>query len=223
MKKFINNLLSPDEQKVLGFLIALAIVGMLIHFSGVLSGISNSEESNEIVYDENYEIKLNLETVTFEDLVMIPGIGEKKAEDILTFREKHGFKSKTDLMKIKGIGQKTYDKIEEYFYLEGDSTSSIYQPEVGSKSSIPELIKVNINTATLDELTQLKGIGKKRAAQIIELREKIGGFTQKEQLLEIKGIGEVTLAKIQTQIILNPAENDSLFDNLKDNTGGTND
>lgn len=210
MKKFINNLLSPDEQKVLGFLLALAILGMLIHYSGLLSGISNPETSDEKVYDENYEIKLNLETVTFEDLVMIPGIGEQKAEDILEYRIKHGFKTRTELMNIKGIGQKTYDKIADYFYIEGDSISIKSQTEMDSLSAIPELIKVNINTATLDELTQLKGIGKKRAADIIKLRQELGGFTTKQQLLEIRGIGEVTLAKIQDQIILNPTNSDSL-------------
>jgi len=210
MKRFINNLLSPDEQKVLGFLLALAIAGMLIHYSGILSGISNPEENKEQVYDENYEIKLNLETVTFEDLVMIPGIGEKKAEDILDFRDKFGIKTKTDLMKIKGIGQKTYEKIEEYFYIEGDSINLISEAKPESLIANPLSNLININTANLDELTLLKGIGQKRAAQIIELREEIGGFTSKKQLLQIRGIGEVTLAKIQDKIILSSVENDSI-------------
>jgi len=219
MKKLLNNLLSPDEQKVLGFLLALTIIGMIIHYSGVLSGISHPEDAEKNVYDENYEIKLNLETVTFEDLIMIPGIGEKKAEDILEYRKSHGFITKTDLMRIKGIGQKTYNKIAEYFYIEGDTISTGTQIKIDSISLIPKLVIVNINTATLDELTQLKGIGKKRAADIIQLREELGIFTKKQQLLEIRGIGEVTLAKIRDQIILSPTNNDS----LKDNTGGRND
>ena len=52
---------------------------------------------------------------------------------------------------------------------------------------------ININTANLDTLTQLKGIGAKKAEAIIAWREANGGFKSIDQLLEIKGIGESTL------------------------------
>jgi competence protein ComEA len=52
---------------------------------------------------------------------------------------------------------------------------------------------ININTADLDALTQLKGIGAKKAEAIIAWREANGGFKSIDQLLEIKGIGESTL------------------------------
>ena len=54
---------------------------------------------------------------------------------------------------------------------------------------------LSINTATKEELMTIKGIGESYASRIIAHRQKIGGFTDLEQLLEIKGIGEKRLAQ----------------------------
>ena len=50
--------------------------------------------------------------------------------------------------------------------------------------------KININTASVEELTLLPGLGQKTAQKIIAYREQIGGFSNLEQLMEIEGIGE---------------------------------
>ena len=52
--------------------------------------------------------------------------------------------------------------------------------------------KININTALGDELVQLKGIGPKKAAKIIEFRETHGPFEQPEDLIKVPGIGPKT-------------------------------
>lgn len=53
---------------------------------------------------------------------------------------------------------------------------------------------ININTADVQELTKLKGIGEKKAEAIIAWRKENGNFKTVDQLLEVKGIGEATLA-----------------------------
>lgn len=53
---------------------------------------------------------------------------------------------------------------------------------------------ININTADVAELTKLKGIGVKKAEAIIAWRTENGNFKSVDQLLEVKGIGEATLA-----------------------------
>lgn len=58
---------------------------------------------------------------------------------------------------------------------------------------------ININTASLEELTTLKGIGSKKAQKIIEYRTK-SPFKTKEQIMEVSGIGESLYNKIKDNI-----------------------
>lgn len=58
--------------------------------------------------------KINLNTATSEQLQTISGIGAKRTEDIIAYRESHGgFQSVDDLKNVSGIGDKTLDKIRE--------------------------------------------------------------------------------------------------------------
>ena len=62
--------------------------------------------------------KINLNTATSEELQTISGIGAKRAEDIIAYRESHGgFQSVDDLKNVSGIGDKTLDKIRESIYV----------------------------------------------------------------------------------------------------------
>ena len=56
---------------------------------------------------------------------------------------------------------------------------------------------ININLASLNELTMLPGIGEKTAEKIIELRTERGKFNRLDDLLDVKGIGEVKFNKIK--------------------------
>lgn len=60
--------------------------------------------------------------------------------------------------------------------------------------------RININTATLDQLETLKGIGPKTAARIIAQRKKVGYFRSLEDLMQIKGIGPKTLNKFRGNV-----------------------
>lgn len=59
---------------------------------------------------------------------------------------------------------------------------------------------VNINTATLDQLDDLPGIGPAIAQRIIEYRENIGGFKSVDQVTEVNGIGTAVFDKIKDLI-----------------------
>lgn len=61
---------------------------------------------------------------------------------------------------------------------------------------------VNINTASADELTKLKGIGPAMAQRIVEYREENGMFQSPEDLQRVKGIGKAKFAKLKEQITL---------------------
>ncbi|MGL4715614.1 MAG: ComEA family DNA-binding protein [Aeromonas sp.] len=62
--------------------------------------------------------------------------------------------------------------------------------------------KLNINTATLTELTSLKGIGEKKAQAIIDYREKQGKFTSVDQLEDVDGIGPATVEANRMMIMV---------------------
>ncbi|MDU3213963.1 MAG: helix-hairpin-helix domain-containing protein [Staphylococcus epidermidis] len=80
--------------------------------------IVNSQQStlNSSDVKINTNQPLNLNSATEEQLKNIPGIGPSKAKEILNYREQnHGFNSIDDLMKIKGFGKKTFEKLKEHF------------------------------------------------------------------------------------------------------------
>lgn len=62
--------------------------------------------------------------------------------------------------------------------------------------------KISINTATIEELTTLTGIGESKAKLIIEYRNTNGKFNSIEELMNIKGIGETTFEKFKHQITI---------------------
>ncbi len=62
--------------------------------------------------------------------------------------------------------------------------------------------KVNINTATVEELMSLKGIGEKKAESIVKHREKHGSFSTIDGLKDVKGIGDKVFSKIKDHIAI---------------------
>lgn len=90
--------------------------------------------------------------------------------------------------------------LEELAAVEPDTIKKNQTEGQQDIDSVRELI--NINTATAEELEELPGIGPAYARRIVEWREENGDFTSKEQLLEIRGIGERRLESIKPLIEL---------------------
>ena len=59
---------------------------------------------------------------------------------------------------------------------------------------------VNVNTATMDELTALPGIGEKRAQAILDMRKEKGGFKSVDELVDVRGIGPAQLEKLRPHL-----------------------
>src|SRR5690606_17317613 len=66
----------------------------------------------------------------------------------------------------------------------------------------PTDAKININTASAAELSQLNGIGKAKAEAIVQFREQQGGFKSVDELTQIKGIGAAIVDKNRARLTL---------------------
>jgi competence protein ComEA len=75
----------------------------------------------------------------------------------------------------------------------GASGLSGQSPEVDALPTWP----VDVNTADVTDLVRLPGVGPVRASEIVRLRELRGRYSTLEELLEVKGIGPVTLEKLR--------------------------
>ncbi len=94
-----------------------------------------------------------------------------------------------DGMKLEVPDENTALKWQE---TSGATGNSAGQPEATSK--------VNINTASEDELKTLKGIGQSRAEDIVHYRQQCGGFSRIEDIMEVPGIKEAAFRKIKDDI-----------------------
>ena len=140
--------------------------------------------------------------------VLRPGVYEFSCESRIqeVIKKAGGFTEDADETKIN-LAQKISDQMQiivpnlhskqEGGVTEGNSEKG------NSSNTTPSNSKqgtVNINTATLEELQTIKGIGKKKAEAILQYRKEHGAFRTKEDLLRVKGIGKKALEAIESQV-----------------------
>jgi competence protein ComEA len=123
--------------------------------------------------------KFNPNDYSAEDWINL-GLSEKQVAVLLKFT-KNGIRSNEDLKRIFVISDELYALIKDStFYPERPKVE--YVPKVFEEKKIQ---KIEINSASVEELEKLKGIGPFFAKQIIKYRDRLGGFSNKEQILEV--------------------------------------
>lgn len=135
--------------------------------------------------------------------VLRPGVYEFSCESRIqeVIKKAGGFTEEADETKIN-LAQKITDQMQIivpnlHSKQEGGVTEG--NSEKGNSSNSKQGT-VNINTATLEELQTIKGIGKKKAEAILQYRKEHGPFRTKEDLLQVKGIGKKALEAIESQV-----------------------
>jgi competence protein ComEA len=87
------------------------------------------------------------------------------------------------------------------------SPGMAFGARLDQEQTSPQKPTINLNTATVDQLTTLPGVGRRTAELIIEYRTKSGGFKKIEELMNVKGIGEKTFLKLKP-LVSAPAKTD---------------
>ncbi|NLK49972.1 MAG: competence protein ComEA [Candidatus Cloacimonetes bacterium] len=220
MKNPLDKLLTEAEQKALLFLVICFLTGTGLKFVGFKptspllanqSETSISPDSLASVLEEDIPIIIDIRTATKEELILLPGIGVKRAQDIIDYRKTHPFQNTNQIMLIKGIGIKTYEKMLPMLFVFGESApidknaiKATAAPEgtkqSGNKGAVAQDSIVNINTANLEELCCLSGIGPVKAQAIIDYRAQHGAFSCIEDITKVKGIGPATLEKNRARL-----------------------
>jgi competence protein ComEA len=85
-------------------------------------------------------------------------------------------------------------------YSDVEAAESEAVSETPAVSTSPEVQRINLNTASLEELETLPDIGPVLAQRILDYREEMGGFIVVEELLEVPGIGEKIYESIQNLV-----------------------
>lgn len=227
MKKIINNL---DKIIILIAIIFFVILGLKskeddikeknnennIFLTDIESnGESISESSLNITKDNaSKETNESISETSEEIFVHITGCVHKQGvyklkndnriNDLVKMAG--GLCADADLERIN-LSRKLVDEMKVHIYKIGekdkidtiDLTNELSSMDL--KNNISTSKKININTASLEELTTLSGIGETRAKEIIEYR-KNNKFLKIEDLMNISGIGNKTFEKIKENITI---------------------
>lgn len=102
------------------------------------------------------------------------------------------------------FAEKLVDEQVVYVAKQGEDISVLPNASSAGKANaeMSNSTKVNINKANLEELQRISGIGVKRAQDILETRDSLGGFKTLDDLRQVSGIGEKTLEKLKHELSL---------------------
>ena len=163
-----------------------------------VTAVSKDSSTEKEVKEEPLE--QDLITVDVKGAVKSPGIYDlpigSRVNDAV---QKAGGLTEQADSKSLNLAQKVSDEALVYVPTKGEELAS-QQAGSGAPSSTSKDKKVNLNKASLEELKQVKGLGGKRAQDIIDHREANGKFKSVDELKKVSGIGAKTIEKLKDYV-----------------------
>jgi len=133
------------------------------------------------------------------------GFNKRFIKSFLNYRGKGKvFKNEQDFKTVFGLTEDEF-KIAQPFLTFPTQNNALENEKKKEIEKRKEQLIIDINTADSTELTNLKGIGPVFARRIINYRNKLGGFYQKEQLREVWGIDSILFNRIEPFVVLGNA------------------
>ena len=166
-----------------------------------VAAVSKDSSTEKDVKKEEKEepLEQDLITVDVKGAVKSPGIYDlpvgSRVNDAV---QKAGGLTEQADSKSLNLAQKVSDEALVYVPTKGEEASQ--QSGSGATSSTSKEKKVNLNKASLEELKQVKGLGGKRAQDIIDHRESNGKFKSVDELKKVSGIGAKTIEKLKDYV-----------------------
>ena len=159
-----------------------------------------SKDSSTEKEEKEEPVEQDLITVDVKGAVKAPGIYDlpvgSRVNDAV---QKAGGLTEQADSKSLNLAQKVSDEALVYVPTKGEEVAS-QQTASGTTSSTSKEKKVNLNKASLEELKQVKGLGGKRAQDIIDHREANGKFKSVDELKKVSGIGAKTIEKLKDYV-----------------------
>jgi len=160
--------------------------------------VKSKEEIPKDIEETTEVVEQDLITVDVKGAVKSPGIYNlplgSRVHDAV---QKAGGMTENADSKNLNLAQKVSD--ESLVYVPSKEETDIQEASPNTTSS-KETKKVNINKASLEELKQVKGLGGKRAQDIIDYRESNGKFKSVDELKKVSGIGAKTIEKLKDYV-----------------------
>ena len=163
-----------------------------------VAAVSKDSSTEKEVKEE--PVEQDLITVDVKGAVKSPGIYDlsvgSRVNDAV---QKAGGLTEQADSKSLNLAQKVSDEALVYVPTKGEESASQHTGS-GAPSSTSKDKKINLNKASLEELKQVKGLGGKRAQDIIDHREANGKFKSVDELKKVSGIGAKTIEKLKDYV-----------------------
>ena len=157
-----------------------------------------SKDEKEDKNQKEEVVEQDLITVDVKGAVKTPGIYDLPVGSRINdaVQKAGGLTDNADSKSIN-LAQRISDEALVYVPTKEEATS---QEAHSNTSNTKENKKVNLNKASLEELKQVKGLGAKRAQDIIDHRESNGKFKSVDELKKVSGIGAKTIEKLKEYV-----------------------